>query len=156
MGNLTFLSARKFAVLSGLVDGVKIVLINEDFSRWFGAYSESTEMSVPVLSHDLTEVTEEEKVLGFLKINAEKLDCKLSGIWHLLTLQGLGKPGGKLITNGDPNIFFVKDIFDMMRSIHVYWDSRKRGWCVLAYETGVSSPDWNDDLLSGSRIFKGR
>jgi len=53
-------------------------------------------------------------------------------VFHLLTLQPKGEPG-HLQTNGDVNLFYVRDRSSSLRVISVEW---KRGsWYIHAYDT---------------------
>lgn len=121
---------------------IKISYLGRNFTEWFKDKTEDDVKST-LTSFDLTSYSEDAEIIS--KIGSEqKAEVSLSEVWHLLEAQATGE-SGQLLTNGYVNIFYVRDIKLVLRTVFVGWDGS--GWYVGAGALGGSG--W----YVGGRIF---
>lgn len=76
-----------------------------------------------------------------------RVETTLSDVWYLLKMQASGEHGF-LLTNGDANIFYVRDIRGLLRVVGIRWGAG--GWSVGAKPLkGLAV----GDLFIGRRLF---
>jgi hypothetical protein len=127
-----FVAKEKFVRDTGRKAKVKIRYLGDNFTSWFLNGDGKTEdpISEQVLCyHKLRQPSVDGPIIAELG-GAEKSETTLSEMFFLMEKQGNGEDG-VLLNNGYSNIFYIKDISGVIRSVHVYWDGD--GWVVFAF-----------------------
>lgn len=125
---------------------VRIGYIGGNFESWFGnKVEELADMALPKRHHDLVKDSLDEEILHDLG-GANMAESTLAGIYEIMKLQPNGEVG-ELLTNGNTNIFYVKDAVGVLRAVFV--TLRDDGWIVYAARVGDGEHRW----FAGSRVF---
>ncbi len=141
-----FVAHDRFVVNTKKDAPVKISYLGYGFKAWFlekeeqpfgGSALSYAKLSRP--SIDISIIT----ALG----GEEKAETTLTELFSLMQAQKNGE-SGSLLTNGWANIFYVKDVFEMIRTVCAYWYDD--GWRVYAYSFTMSD-SWNDHYQVFSR-----
>lgn len=121
---------------------VKISSLGSNFLRWFGDKVEDLIPETVLSCYKLKRSSADCPILGELG-GTEEAETTLSVIYALMQKQGHGQDGA-LLTNGDSNVFYVRDINGVIRAVYVCW--RGRGWSVSARKVG-NPRRWYDGHL---------
>ncbi len=140
-----FVVKEKFIVNIARKDSVKISFIGNNFSKWFLGKIEESVTETAVCYAKLTKFSVDGSILIELGNSAE---MAISQIYWLILQQPKGPKGenGALLTNGYSNIFYVRDVRNVLCDVHVRWYAY--GWRVSAYPV-VLPHAWGN----GDRIF---
>lgn len=133
--------------------GVKMVPHSSNFTSWFTG---KVEEDVPVgdlVPFALTQSAYDSEIIADLG-GKEKAEVTLAEIWRFMQRQANGEDG-VLLTNGDANIFYVRDVYGVLRTVFFRWfgDGWRAGahaddgWYPLASALG------RDGWCIGSRVF---
>ena len=112
--------------------GVKMVEHGSNFTSWFTGRVEEDAPEAMLVAFALTQRTYDNDVIGELGGEAAA-EVTLAEIWRLMERQANGGEGA-LLTNGYANIFYVRDVNGVLRSVFVRWFVD--GWRVCAYALG--------------------
>ncbi len=123
---------------------VRIFCIGKKFKDWFINKIEDPFTASIICGRDLTKDSIDEPILNELG-GQEKAETSLTEIFVMMKNQANGS-AGNLLTNGYSNIFYVRDIDNVLRAVGVFWDGF--GWYVCAY-----SVESSDEWCAGSRVF---
>jgi len=139
-----FSAKEKFVVDTSDSAEVKIAYVGDNFRSWL---LNKVERAVPasVLSyHTLLQRSLDNTIIKELGGEA-KVEATLSALWQLLVFQRNGE-SGVLLTNGNANMFYIRDTDGVLRAVHVSRDGY--GWDVDA--NSVAGPRGWD---AGDRVF---
>ncbi len=139
-----FIAKDNFVVNTEDPAVVKISHVGDNFKKWFINKIEGPAIASIICGRDLTKDSLDELILKELG-GQEKAETTLTEIFVMMKNQANGS-AGNLLTNGYSNIFYVRDIKNMLRAVRVDWDDG--GWDVGA--CSVEHPDWWD---AGDRVF---
>ena len=124
-----FVTSEKFVVNTKASAKVKISYVGDNFKTWFSdkveapfAGSELCYQKLAKNSRDLPIIEE----LG----GEEKAETTLTEMFALMERQGHGQEGA-LLNNGWANIFYVRDVNALLRTVRVSW--RNGSWGVPAF-----------------------
>ncbi len=138
---------EKFVRDTGRKAKVKISYLGDNFTSWFLNGDGKTEDPISEQTlryHKLRQSSVDGPIIAELG-GAEKSETTLSEMFSLMEKQGKGEDG-VLLNNGYANIFYIKDLAGVLRTVRVDWGGV--GWYVYAYS--VEHPDrWYD----GSQVF---
>lgn len=126
---------------------VKFAAIWDNFQDWFLVGNGKVEEPIgeQILRYgNLTKGSPDAPIIKELGGEA-KAKTTLAELYDLLKKQGQGQDG-VLLTNGYANIFYIKDVSGLLRSVIAHW--RADGWVVCAVPVGYSY-DWS----VGDRVF---
>ena len=107
---------------------VKISYIGDDVKELFFGKTEKPLAQTIIRRYELLKSSVDGPIIAKLG-GEQKAEITLSQIYFLMKNQGKGEQG-VLLTNGCTNIFYVRDINNMLRAVHVYWHGG--GWLVYA------------------------
>jgi hypothetical protein len=127
-----FITSDKFVVDTGKKARVKISYLGDNFRNWFFSKIDEPANEVILRYGKLMESSTDGPILAELSDTAEST---LPIVYALMERQSNGEDGALLI-NGYANIFYVRDVSDVLRAVSVRWFGR--GWDVNAYS--VESP----------------
>lgn len=132
-----------FTADTGPEEQVKVFFLEVSFEEWFSGKVEEPSPATAFRYAKLTKYSLDEEVLKELGDHAE---TKLGQAYRLMSLQPQGEEG-VLLTNGDLNVFYVRDGNNILCVVNFYWVVG-RGWRVgaLRVEAQLGS-------LEGSRVF---
>lgn len=134
-----FVAREKFVVGGS---SVEISWLGDHFRHWFLGKSEDPVPRTKLRYSKLTRFATTGSILTELGDEAE---TALAQIWALMERQANGEEG-ILLTNGQLNVFYVRDIDGELRAVFVNWV--RAGWGVsIDLVTGL---DW---CGIGSRVF---
>ncbi|NQT49642.1 hypothetical protein HQ571_03030 [Candidatus Kuenenbacteria bacterium] len=109
---------------------VRICDVRESFKSWFGSMDVGSFDGSILAYSTLTRDADDEEILSELG-GAEMAETTLSEIWYLMLLQKGKDDEGALLTNVQPNIFYVRDNTGVLRTVYVEWHGD--GWMVNAF-----------------------
>ncbi len=112
--------------------GVKMVEHGLNFISWFASKVEEDVPDGLLVPLTLTQSANDSEVIADLGGEAVA-EVTLSEIWRLMVAQSNGGEGA-LLNNGWANIFYVRDVNSVLRSVYVDW--RDDGWGVRAGALG--------------------
>ena len=128
---------------------VRFNLLGKRFLDWFVLTEDAdwiTDRNQRILRcHRLVQTTKDEAIIAELGSDVIKLLVSLPEIYTLLRDHGWGTPG-VLLSNGEANIFYVRDPTGTPRTIFTYCDAV--GWCVGAHHIGAT-----DKWEVGRQVF---
>lgn len=136
-----FIVADHFTTINSKI---KFSYISKGFNFNFLTKTEE-EIILPRLHHDLCCRTLDSEILNDIGREVETI-VTLSGIYELLKLQPNCEAGVLLTNNDHVNIFYVCDIFGILRAVYV--GRCDDGWFVDSNTVGYS--DW---WRAGDRVF---
>ena len=140
--------ARDHFVINISQDASIIVpYIGGNFRRWFLNKIEEPFATNVLRGSTLCETSRDGPIIAELGGEKEALTT-LTEIFACMELQAGGKRK-PLLTNGYPNIFYVRDADNMLRAVCILW--RNGGWSVNAWTIDASSK-WSAGSLVFSRI----
>jgi len=126
---------------------VKISYIGDNFTSWFLSGDDKIEDPISeqtLRCHKLRQFSVDGPIIIELG-GAEKSETTLPEMFSLMEKQGKGE-NGVLLNNGYANIFYIRDIAGVLRTVFVVWYDG--GWDVDAHS--VESPlRWSD----GGQVF---
>lgn len=123
---------------------VKISYLCDDFCRWFLKKTEAPFDEVVLRCNILRRASIDRLI--FAELGKDKAEITLAQIYALMRGQKNGDDG-ILLNNGRANIFYVRDVNSVLRTVFVYWRSGA-GWRVNAdLVDGLCK--WDD----GCRVF---
>lgn len=147
VGTVMIPATKKFVARDHFATGSKVVkigFIGNNFSNWFLGKTEKPNSQAELRYQRLSKNSLDKPILNELGNLAE---TTLSAIWELLKSQPNGE-NGVLLTNGCWNIFYVKDVEDVLRAVSVRWNAFFGSWDLSAYS--VADPyGW----YAGDRVF---
>ncbi len=123
--------------------GVKMVPHGSNFTAWFAGKVEEDVSEGKLCPFALTERAYDNEIIADLG-GEEKAETTLTEIWRLMQRQANGEEG-VLLTNGWANIFYVRDVNMVLRTVRVYWLGG--GWS--AYAIALVAFRWYD----GDQVF---
>lgn len=142
--NEPFITKDRFVVDTSSDASVKISFLGSNFEKWFlGKIEEPIQESI-LRYHKLIESSVDVPIIAELG-GETKAETTLAKIFALMEIQKNGEAGA-LFNNGYANIFYVRDVNGLLRTVLVRWDVD--GWCVNAYSLGYPSR-W----CGGYRVF---
>jgi len=137
-----FVAREKFVRDTGRKAKVKISFLGDNFETWFGNKVEGPTVEQTLRYAKLRKSSVDRPIIAEL---GDKAETTLTEMFSLMEMQKNGE-SGVLLNNGLANIFYVKDINAVLRSVGVGWDGG--GWDVGA--SGVGGPGaWG----GGGRVF---
>lgn len=138
-----FIARDRFVVNTKKSAPVKISYVSGDFKNWFLVKKEQPFGGSIIKYSKLSRLSDDDSIIAELG-GEEKTETMLTEVFTLMQAQK-NCESGPLLTNGRPNIFYVKDVSGVFCAVHVSW---RDGWDVCAYS--VRRPfRW----LIGSRVF---
>lgn len=140
---------EKFVVNTRHSAPVKISKIFRKFKQWFlsgDGKIEGPTGGQPVSIHRLKRSSFDGPIFDELG-DYDGFHTNLLEVFSLMERQGKGEEG-ILLTNGLPNVFYIKDEIGVTRAVRVAWWRCDEGWCVDAECIGRSIR-WDD----GSQVF---
>ncbi|MFA6339238.1 MAG: hypothetical protein WCW87_04270 [Candidatus Paceibacterota bacterium] len=141
-----FVAKKKFVRDTGLKAKVKIGHIGGNFTEWFLNGDGKTEdpINEQVLRyHKLRKLLMDDRIFAEFG-GKERSETTLSEMFFLMEKQGKGE-NGVLLNNGYVNIFYIKDLADVLRVVFVGWSGG--GWCIHS-----SSVENSNSWGSGNRV----
>jgi len=145
-----FVAKDKFVVNTKHNAQVKISYLGDNFKAWFLNGEGKTEDPISERTlryHKLRKTSVDSPIIAELG-GAEKSETTLSEMFSLMEKPKNGKDG-VLLNNGYANIFYIKDIAGVLRTVDVYWYGV--GWRVRA--RSVEGPHgWADGNQMFSRL----
>jgi len=139
-----FVVRDRFVVNTKQNASVKISDVGDNFTKWFFGKIEEPISETELRYQTLRKASVDGPIIAELG-GDNKAEITLTEIFALIATQSNGESGA-LLNNDRANIFYVKDINDMLRAVRVYWGGD--GWCVYAYSVGFPR-GWRD----GDRVF---
>jgi len=124
---------------------VKITYRSDNFNRWFKVKVEEDVPEADLKAVTLTRSALDSEIIEALG-GEDATEVTLAEIWRLMERQPSGGQGA-LLTNGYANIFYVRDIDEVLRIVRVYWYGG--GWFVGAH--AVVDCRWDDGYQVFSR-----
>ncbi len=134
-----FVAKEKFVRDTGDKARVKISYLGDNFTAWFLKGDGKTEESMTEQTLRYAKLRKASKDIPIVNElgGEEKSETTLSEMFSLMGKQGKGE-AGVLLNNGYANIFYIRDMNDVLRAVDVRWLGR--GWDVdagpLAYPLG--------------------
>lgn len=140
-----FVASEKFVTNYGrkAKPGVRISFLGDNFKEWFLAKIEEPEAEVTLRYAKLLAASRDNSIRA--EIGTEHEETSLTHVFMLMERQLNGKSGA-LLTNGYANIFYIRDVNGVLRTVNV--NSTSDGWYVSAHFVGNPSR-WSDD----NRVF---
>lgn len=136
--------AQEHFRISDSTSKVKISQMGKNFRAWFLVKTEVPISDRRIVYYKLLKTSADRNILAELDAN-NKVPSTLQMIWYLICHQKNGEIGS-LLNDGKANVFFVKDVNNILRAVSVLWDAG--GWQICARPIG-DSMDW----LEGRQIF---
>jgi len=140
-----FVARENFIIDTSNNAKVKISCLDSYFELCFISKVENPFPGSLIVARQLIKSSVDAPILKELGGN-EKAETMLTEIYAMMRMQADGKKDGDLLTDGCANIFYVKDITNTLRAVHVSW--HVDGWRVDAYSIEGSS-EWH----VGHRVF---
>ncbi len=134
-----FVAKEKFTLKK---DGGICSYLHPDFSSWFLGKTEDAKGETTLRSATLTKDSLDKAILAELGTLAE---TTLTEMFAMMEAQADGTEGD-LLTNGYANIFYVKDVNNVLRAVSASWSGG--GWGV-----GAGSVEDPDGWLADGRVF---
>lgn len=142
----TFVAAIKFVINKKSDAKVKISDLGTNFKEWFLGKSE-VPTSASTIVFDLLKKASADTIIITELGGEAKVETMLFQVFALMKKQGQGEEGA-LLVNGYANIFYVRDVNGVLRTVCVYWGDD--GWRCLANPVG-DPLGWNADVRVFSR-----
>ncbi len=142
-----FLAKEKFVRDTGRKAKVKISYLGDNFTAWFLNGDGKTEDPISEQTlryHKLWQSSVDGPIIAELG-GVEKSETTLSEMFSLMEKRGKGEDG-VLLNNGYANIFYIKDLAGVLRSVRVSWYDG--GWDVSAF-----SVEFPSRCLGGRQVF---
>lgn len=120
-------------------------------SNFRGNFLSKIEEAIPVAElaiHTLTRASLDDPIR--LELGPDREETTLAHLYALLSKQPRGEKGA-LLTNGNANVFYIRDAKGKFWAVYAYWDGIDRGWYVSA--GSVESPYW---WYRGRQVFSGK
>lgn len=119
-----FIAKDKFIKSTERKTSVNISSMSIDFEKWFLKKTELQMMDVVLRIYKLIKSSADRLIINELggRIKAKMM---LSEMFCLIEKQGNGE-SGKLLVDGNVNIFYILDINEVLRAVVACWD--KNGW----------------------------
>jgi hypothetical protein len=137
--------ARDHFILNAEKDGmIKISRFFGDFEEWFLGKREVPFTGSVLQYQDLYSPAADRAIVAELG-GEEKAETSLAELFALLQVQP-NREKEKLLIKIHPNVFYIKDVSNVLRAISV--SCYEDGWCLYAVD--VESPIGRSD---GSRVF---
>ncbi len=141
-----FVAKDNFIVDTSNNAKVKISYLGDNFNEWFLKKAEEPFPGSTIYGRELNKNSVNSPVLAELG-GHEKAETTLTELYTAMKVQPNGEKGA-LLNNGFANIFYVRDINNILRAVYVLWDGD--GWIVGA--CSVEGPDaWDAGFLVFSR-----
>ena len=134
-----FIAKEKFIVDTGKKAKVKIVYLSDNFEKFFLDKIEESIVKTTLCSNKLLVSSVDDPIISELG-GEEKIETKLSHVFHLISQQPNGEKG-VLLVNGWANIFYVRDKNGNFCAVNAYWYGD--GWYLYADSVGRPSR-WRD------------
>lgn len=142
-----FVAAHHFRVDTSNGAPVKIGWLGRNFIERFLTKVEEASGEQKLSYYRLRHATRDIPIIAELGGDEAKVETTLSKIWELLKLQGQGQ-SGLLLTNGVPNIFYVRGAEGMLWAVGVNWNAGYGVWYVSS-----NSLDDPNDWIGGGQVF---
>lgn len=123
-----FVASEKFMVNTEADTKVKILCLGSDFKSWFLSKTEKPIQGGELRFQKLAKASVNGPIFSKLG-GKEKAETTLTEMFSLMEKQGKGETGA-LLTNNDANIFCIRDVCGVRRTLGVRW--RNDGWHVSA------------------------
>jgi hypothetical protein len=123
--------------------GVKMVPHGDNFTSWFAGKVEEDVPEGELQPLTLTQNAYDNEIIADLG-GEEKAEVTLAEVWRLMERQANGREGA-LLTNGRANIFYVRDVNGVLRTVSVCWGDG--GWFA-----GADALD-DDGWRGGRQVF---
>ncbi|PIS42144.1 MAG: hypothetical protein COT24_04990 [Candidatus Kerfeldbacteria bacterium CG08_land_8_20_14_0_20_40_16] len=126
-----FIVREHFVVDTSDEAKVKISKLGDNFCEWMlDLVEEQPPTEVNICCHELLEKSEDRQIITKLG-GEQKVETTLYAIFALMKKQRNGERG-VLLTNCDQaNIFYVRNVKNVLRAVRVIWYGG--GWCVSAF-----------------------
>jgi len=108
--------------------GVKMVRHGDNFTSWFTGKVEENPPEGTLVPFTLERSAYDREIIADLG-GEEKAEVTLTEVWRLMERQANGQEGA-LLNNGWANIFYVRDVNGVLRTVRVYWNGG--GWYAFA------------------------
>jgi hypothetical protein len=139
-----FVANEKFVAHTAGHVRPKITYLWENFSPWYLGKTEPVRAAHTLRCFDLRHPSVDIPMI--MELGGErKCETLLSDMFYLMEKQGDGEEGA-LLTNCGCNIFYIRDVDDILRAAFVRWDAI--GWYVHAFPIGHAYT-WE----TGYRVF---
>jgi len=139
-----FIAKDKFKVDTGRKAKVRISYLGDNFKAWFMGKIEEPFAGSTIYGRKLNSDSVDGPIIAGLG-GKEKAETTLAELFAMMGRQAKGE-SGELLTNGYANIFYIRDISNTLRAVHV--DCYGDGWIVHAYS--VENPNgWR----VGTQVF---
>lgn len=138
-----FVARYKFVFGYSEEDPVKISFLHFNFKQWLQGKTEEPMVATELRYAKLVEASIDGPILKEL---GDKAETTLAHIWVLMEHQS-NRENGVLLTNGQANIFYVRDADGVLRMAGVRWLSG--GWNVIAHSVVRRQRRWH----GGERVF---
>ena len=146
-GSAKFVASENFIINTSDEAPAKISYLGKNFPVWFVDKIENNiSQSTLVYSKLLKSANDNEIILTLG--GEERAEVSLSEMFYLMSLQPSGEEG-ILLSSGNVNFFYVKDISGTLRAIRLLW--KNGGWeihAILPHDP-LNLPLWDE----GSQIF---
>ena len=123
-----FVARNRFVLDTKASAVVKISYLEPDFSKWFLSKREMPFVGSTLHYKELSFYSIDGPIIEELG-GKEMVETTLAEIFSLIEKQPNGEPGS-LLTNGNANIFYVKDVDGVLRVVLVSW--HRGGWSFHA------------------------
>lgn len=144
--SIMFLGSKKFVASEHFrKDNPKVKFwgFGSDFEDWFIPKTEKNVRVSKLLGRNLLKNSQDSEIIKTLG-GEEKIETSLAELYARLEAQGNGG-GGPLLTDGNWNIFYIRDKDGALRAVYAGWSDD--GWLVSA--GGLGDGGWD----GGDRVF---
>lgn len=139
-----FFASEKFAINTQADAEVKIEYLGDNFESLFIFKIEEPIQGGELRFQKLEKASTDGPIIAKLG-GKEKAETTLTEMFSLMEKQGKGETGA-LLTNRCSNIFYIRDINEVLRVVNVRWDDD--GWIV-----GASSIEDMEEWDAGDMVF---
>ncbi len=115
---------------------VKISFLGDNFKEWFLGKTEEPHAGSTLRYDKLSHNSMDAPIIAEFG-GEEKAETTLTELFSLMEKQA-NRESGPLLTNGYWNIFYIKDVGDVLRAVSAYWCGG--GWDVRAYAVTCPYP----------------
>lgn len=123
---------------------VKLPYLGSEFKEWFWEKTEEPFAGSTVYGRKLNKGSVDNPILFELG-DYKKAETTMAEIYVMMARQANGE-SGNLLNSGYTNVFYVRDINDVLRAVSVLWFDD--GWRI-----GAHSVEYPDGWDAGSRVF---
>lgn len=135
-----------FVVNTKRNEPIKIDSITSDFESWFQDKVEPPFEGSTLQYGDLSHTSLDGSIIAALG-GEEKAETTLAEVFALMSVQA-NDEAGAILTNGNANIFYVRDAQGELRGVHLYWIRHHNAWHVSSFPLLISC-GWD----VGDRVF---